>query len=542
MPDLNSGLTPHPEPVVGVAVVGREARSGGRRRPAHIVPPGAAAARAAAGLAGGGVPIEAPLVDDRAGVEESVPVRRPAADFPRTRERALRDLSRRDGVPPRRARRDEASARGGLPLGFRREPPLASDALGQERAVSHRVVPRDADDRLPRAGEARVPPPRRLRDASRFEERRVLRVGDGRAPDLERRRRRDRDELGREVHGQSSHGCDNTGGTYTSVPRETPGWIRGSRNTSTGCEPRFAPSPRKPKGCGTRFAPSPRKPKSCDPRSVRSPTAARRSSDRLAPCRRVFEPTSARSPKVSLALTSGWIDLNRAYSRSLASSRPWCGCRLRSSTVGSRLASLPSAHEPADPDDIPVEVPARVALVQVRVGDVHEPVPDDDRPRIGRRNGNRDPGPRLDEEVEARARRRRRPRRVEGTDAELDVRPDRPLGRRRIPPAVAFDGDRVGVLVAPVPVVVDGLADPQPRVDVETDLHAARNEPAEVDRRRRELRPAVPPPPEVASAKAQDRGRATPERARILRAHRGGRKEDHEEERGARGGSHAREW
>src|SRR5687768_15037106 len=218
--------------------------------------------------------------------------------------------------------------------------------------------------------------------------------------------------------------------------------------------------------------------------------------------------------------------------------------RLSFAELDRRLASrsLPSAHEPADPDDIPVEVPARVALVQVRVGDVHEPVPDDDRPRIGRRNGNRDPGPRLDEEVEARARRRRRPRRVEGTDAELDVRPDRPLGRRRIPPAVAFDGDRVGVLVAPVPVVVDGLADPQPRVDVETDLHAARNEPAEVDRRRRELRPAVPPPPEVASAEAQDRGRATPERARILRAHRGGRKEDHEEERGARGGSHAREW
>src|SRR5688500_14298726 len=120
MPDLNSGLTPHPEPVVGVAVVGREARSGGRRRPAHIVPPGAAAARAAAALAGRGVPVEAPLVDDRAGDEEPVPVRRSDADFPWTRERALRDLSRRDLDPPRGARRDETAARRELPLRFRR--------------------------------------------------------------------------------------------------------------------------------------------------------------------------------------------------------------------------------------------------------------------------------------------------------------------------------------------------------------------------------------------------------------------------------------
>ena len=140
----HSGLTPDPEPVVGIAVARRQARPRRRRRPPHLVPPRSSAARAAARLARGGVPVEAPLVDDRAGVEEPVAVRRPAADLPRTRERAVRDLSRRDRVSPRGARRDEPSARRDFPLRFRREAPAPARDLqrnAQYAIASSHVTP-----------------------------------------------------------------------------------------------------------------------------------------------------------------------------------------------------------------------------------------------------------------------------------------------------------------------------------------------------------------------------------------------------------------
>src|SRR5947208_600526 len=90
------GLAEGPEPVVGVAVARGQAAPRGRRRPADPVPPGTSPAflpRRPGDRVLGAVPVEAPLVNDRAHVAEAVAVGSPAADFPGTGECALGDFA-----------------------------------------------------------------------------------------------------------------------------------------------------------------------------------------------------------------------------------------------------------------------------------------------------------------------------------------------------------------------------------------------------------------------------------------------------------------
>src|SRR5512136_3072209 len=98
-----SGLPQNAEPVVGIPGTRRQAAARRGRGPPDVVPPGPAPARTPLSRLGSPgchlgrrsvvarvVPVEAPLVDDRADVEQAVAVRPPAADRPRSVERAHR--------------------------------------------------------------------------------------------------------------------------------------------------------------------------------------------------------------------------------------------------------------------------------------------------------------------------------------------------------------------------------------------------------------------------------------------------------------------
>jgi hypothetical protein len=148
-----------------------------RRRPADRVSPRAAAARPPLRPAGRGRRngIEAPLVDERAHVEEPVSVRASPARVPGSLERAVRDLAVGNLVAPGGPGSEETAARGVLPLRLRRQPPPVFRRARKPLAVRDRLVPGDSDDRLRGAREPRVLPPRRLGRAGRREKSLVLR-------------------------------------------------------------------------------------------------------------------------------------------------------------------------------------------------------------------------------------------------------------------------------------------------------------------------------------------------------------------------------
>src|SRR5206468_248454 len=108
-------------------------------------------------------PVQTPLVNDRPHVQEAESVRSAAADFPRTVERAFRNLAGRNGFAPGRRRRTHAGGGSEFPLRFRRKAPGVPRDPAEPKAIRQGVVPRDAHDRLARRREPRIPPPGRLR-------------------------------------------------------------------------------------------------------------------------------------------------------------------------------------------------------------------------------------------------------------------------------------------------------------------------------------------------------------------------------------------
>src|SRR4051812_45701342 len=74
----------------------------------------------------GAIPVEAPLVHDRAHVVEAVPIRDPAPGGPWAVQRSLRNFVVRKVRTPRRRRALEAAARGALPFRFGGKTPRAA--------------------------------------------------------------------------------------------------------------------------------------------------------------------------------------------------------------------------------------------------------------------------------------------------------------------------------------------------------------------------------------------------------------------------------
>ena len=186
----------HPEAVVRVAEVGRQARAVSHRAPRLLMAPGAAARHAARALRRtrrgadrlrpvgvGGVPVAAPFVDDAGEIRQAEAVDRPLSHARRRgqRSRPVAEPAGRRLVAPRIAGALPAAPRGALPLRLGREAVEVAALAGQPLAVEDGLVPGHAHHGLLGIRVPGIGPERRGRCAAGLEERAELGVGDRRA-------------------------------------------------------------------------------------------------------------------------------------------------------------------------------------------------------------------------------------------------------------------------------------------------------------------------------------------------------------------------